>query len=148
MWGIVPKRTQVLVVAAVAIALAWALEAAVEWVGGEPKTPLKWVSLTATLIMTPLVGVAGWLWRAIGRRVPWIERNTFPDLTGVWEGHLVSTWRNAEGKELPPIPVTMLIREGILFVSIKMRTAESMSHSTRSLLEADREAQRFRVWYS
>jgi hypothetical protein len=29
-----------------------------------------------------------------------------------------------------------------------MRTTESSSHSTRTLPEADREAQRFRVWYS
>ena len=50
MWGVLPRRTQVLVVAAVAIALAWALEAAVEWVGGALTTPLKWVSLTTTLI--------------------------------------------------------------------------------------------------
>jgi hypothetical protein len=42
----------------------------------------------------------------------------------------------------------MLIRQGLLFISVKMRTAESSSHSTRSLPEADREAQRFRVWYS
>jgi hypothetical protein len=148
MWGVLPRRTQVLVVAAVAIALAWAIEAVVEWVGGEPKTPLKWVSLIATLIVTPIAGVAGWLWRRLWRLSPWIERNTFPDLTGVWEGHLVSTWRDAEGRTLPPIPVTMLVRQGLLFVSIKMRTAESASHSTRSLPEADREAQRFRVWYS
>ncbi len=96
----------------------------------------------------PLAGAVGWLWRRLWRKYRWLERNTFPDLTEQWEGHIKSTWRDSEEATLQPIPVTMLVRQGLFFISLKMHTSESSSHSTRALLEADRDAQRFRVWYS
>jgi hypothetical protein len=148
MWCILPPRMQILIIAGAAVVIVWALEATLELLGGGPTTPLKWISLATTVIATPLAGAAGWLWRRLWRRYQWLERNTFPDLTGVWEGHLRSTWRNADGATLPPILVTMLVRQGLFFLSVKARTAESSSHSTRVFLEADRDAQRFRVWYS
>lgn len=135
-------------VATAAIAIAWALEAAWQVWGGQATTPIKWVSLTATLIATPLAAIAGWTWRRLWRWFPLLERNTFPDLTGVWQGHLRSTWKDETGQPLQPIDATFIIRQGMFSISIKMRTGESSSHSTRSLLEADREAQRFKVWYS
>ena len=148
MWSLLPWRIQVLVIAGSAVVLIWALEAAVELLGGESTSPLKWISLAATVIATPLAGVAGWLWPRLWRRYSWLERNTFPDLTGVWEGHLTSTWKDPEGEGPAPIPVTILIRQGLLFTSVKLRTAESASHSTRAMLEGDRNARRFRIWYS
>ena len=52
------------------------------------------------------------------------------------------------GEGVPPIPVTIWIRQGIFSTSIKLRTGESTSYSTRCLLEADQDAGRFRFWYS
>jgi SMODS-associating 2TM, beta-strand rich effector domain len=138
----------VLVIAGAAVIIVWALEAGLELLGGGATTPLKWVSFATTIVVMPLAGAVGWLWRRLWRRYRWLERNSFPDLTGQWEGHIKSTWRNSEGATLPPIPVTMLVRQGLFFISLKIRTSESSSHSTRTLLEADRDAQRFRVWYS
>jgi hypothetical protein len=89
------------------------------------------------------------VWRRLWARFPWIGRKLFPDLTGTWEGHLISTWINPEtGQRLPPIPATIWIRQGLFTTSIKLRTGESISYSNRCLLEADPDAGRFRFWYS
>jgi len=85
----------------------------------------------------------------VWRKFPAIARKTFPDLNGTWEGTLVSTWIDPETKKpSPPIPVTIWIRQTLFSVSIKLRTGESTSHSTRCVLEAEPDAGRFRVWYS
>lgn len=134
--------------AAAAIAIAWALEAAWQLFGGRAATPIKWVSLTATVIATPLAGAAGWMWRRLWRWFPWLERNTFPDLTGVWQGKVSSTWSKDGDERVSPVDATFLIRQGLFFISIKTQTGESSSYSTRAILEPDRDAQRFKVWYS
>src|SRR5207244_11924970 len=96
-----------------------------------------------------VVGIASAAWRWVWGRVPIIGRKTFPDLSGTWRGQLLSTWKDpTTGQGVAPIPITIWIRQGLFSTSIKLRTGESSSHSTRCLLEADPEAGRFRFWYS
>ena len=57
MWALVPRKTQILIIAALAIILAWGIEALLEIIQGERTSTLKFISLVATLISTVLVGV-------------------------------------------------------------------------------------------
>ena len=110
---------------------------------------VKLIALVVTIISTGIVAVASAVWRRLWNWFPIIGRKLFPDLTGTWVGELVSTWKNpATGQGIAPIPVTIWIRQGLFSTSIKLRSGESTSYSTRCLLEADREAGRFRFWYS
>jgi hypothetical protein len=149
MWALVPWKSQVLIVAGLAIVLAWGIDGLAASITGEPVSILKYVSLVATIIAVGFGGLAGMTWRLLWRRFPVIGRKTFPDLNGTWEGHLVSTWIDpASGRPKPPIPTTIWVRQGIFTTSVKLRTGESTSYSTRCLLEADHAAGRFRFWYS
>jgi SMODS-associating 2TM, beta-strand rich effector domain len=126
MWELLSRKTQILIVVALAMILAWGIAALLEVIQGERTSTLKYISLVATLISTVLVGIVSAVWRRLWARFPWIGRKLFPDLTGTWEGHLISTWINPEtGQRLPPIPATIWIRQGLFTTSIKLRTGES-----------------------
>jgi hypothetical protein len=147
MWCLVSRRTQVLVVAGLAIILAWGIDGAAAVLTGKPPSTLKLISLVVSIICTGIVAIANAAWRRLWKRFPSIGRKLFPDLTGAWAGKLESTWKNpATGQGVAPIAVTLWIRQGLF--SIKLCTGESTSYSTRCLLEADQEAGRFRFWYS
>jgi SMODS-associating 2TM, beta-strand rich effector domain len=149
MWGLLSRRTQVLVIAGLAIVLAWGIEGAAALSTGNLPSPLKLIALVVTIISTGIVAIASAVWRKVWNWSPIIGRKLFPDLTGTWAGELVSTWKNpATGQGVAPIPVTIWIRQGLFSTSIKLRSGESTSYSTRCLLEADPEAGRFRFWYS
>jgi hypothetical protein len=149
MWGLLSRRTQVLVIAALAIVLAWGIEGATALFIGNSPSALKLIALVVTIISTGIVSIANAVWRRLWNRFPIIGRKLFPDLTGTWVGEMVSTWRNPEtGQGVAPIPVTIWIRQGLFSTSIKLRSGESTSYSTRCLLEADHEAGRFRFLYS
>jgi hypothetical protein len=149
MWGLLSRKTQVLIIGGLAIVLAWAIEGATGLLTGNPPSELKLVSLVVIIISTGIVAIASATWRWVWKRFPVIARKLFPDLNGTWVGELVSTWTNSTtGEAIAPIPVTIWIRQGIFSTSIKQRTGESTSYSTRCLLEADHEAGRFGFWYS
>jgi hypothetical protein len=149
MWHLLPWRRQIYIVTALTILLVLGVEASVEWLYGERAPLLRLISFFATVITFGIVGIASLTWRRVWRRFPVIARKTFPDLNGTWEGTLVSMWVDpATYKQVPPIPATIWIRQNLFSVSIKLRTGESMSYSTRCVLEADHEAGRIRVWYS
>ena len=149
MWGLLPRKTQVLIIGGLAIVLASAIEGATGLLTGNTPSVLKVLSLVVAIISSGIAGVAGAVWRKIWKRFPVMGRKLFPDLTGTWAGELISTWKNpTTGEAIAPIPVTIWIRQGIFSTSIKLRTGESASYSTRCLLEADPEAGRFRFWYS
>jgi hypothetical protein len=75
-----------------AVALAWAFDAAAEWLQGERAPLLKFISFFIIVITIGAAGLASATWRWVWRRFPIIERKTFPDLSGTWEGTLVTTW--------------------------------------------------------
>src|SRR5947208_17093299 len=112
MWSLLPRKYQVLLVAGSGILIAWAIDGAFAWWAGHSAGPLKFLSLAATLVGTVLVGIANFAWRPLWRRIPALERKTFPDLNGMWTGHLVSTWVDpATGQQIPPIAATITIKQ-------------------------------------
>jgi hypothetical protein len=148
-WHLLHWRTQVLVVTAMAIVLAWAVDASVDFLQGHRAPLLKFISFFALIITVGAGGIASVVWRPLWRKFPVLARTVFPDLTGTWEGSLVTTWTDpTTGMAAPPIPATLWIRQGLFSVSIKLRTGESASYSTRFVLERYPDAGRFRVWYS
>jgi hypothetical protein len=149
MWHLLSWKSHVLVITVLAIAFAWGIEALLVWYQGDHTSPLKFASLIASLITAGVAGLASFVWRPVWQKFPFIERRTFPDLTGTWEGFLRSTWKDpTTGQPKGPIPTTVSIRQGLFSTSVKLRTGESVSYSTRCLLEADHDAGRFRIWYS
>jgi SMODS-associating 2TM, beta-strand rich effector domain len=149
MWGLLPRKNQIIIIVALTIIFMWGVEGATELLAGKSASPLKYISLIASGISIIAASVVNASWRWIWRRLPFLGRRVFPDLTGIWEGHLESTWIDpATGQPEPAIPITIWVRQGIFATSIKLRTGESTSYSTRCLLEADHEAGRFRFWYS
>ena len=149
MWALFSRKTQVLLVAGGGILIAWALDGLFALYTGHPAGLLKWISLSATIVGTLIAAVASALWRPIWRLFPWIEKRTFPDLTGTWKGHLVSTWIDpATGQPKAPIPTTVTITQGLFATTVRLQTGESTSYSVRCLLEPYPDAGRFRIWYS
>ncbi len=149
MWDLLSRKTQVFIIASLSIILAWGIEGISEIVQGVPTTELKFISLVAMTISSILTVIVSAIWRRVWQRFPVIGRLTFPDLTGTWEGHIVSTWIDPEtGHTKPPIPIKIWVRQSIFKTTIKLQTGESKSYSTRCLLESDHDAGRFRFWYS
>ena len=142
MWSLLPRRTQVLVVAVASVVAVWALEAVWDWWTGSASGPLRWLSLSATLLLALASGLASFVWRPLWRRFPVLERWIFPDLSGTWDGELRSNWKGDT-----PVKATFWIRQGLFTTSIKMRSGESWSHSTHVVFELDRAAGRLRAWY-
>jgi hypothetical protein len=127
-WHLLHWRTQVLVVTAMAIVLAWAVDASVDFLQGHRAPLLKFISFFALIITVGAGGIASVVWRPLWRKFPVLARTVFPDLTGTWEGSLVTTWTDpTTGMAAPPIPATLWIRQGLFSVSIKLRTGESAS---------------------
>ena len=58
MWGLLPLKTQVLIIGGMAIALAWAIEGAAGLLTGNAPSELKLISLVVTIISIGIVGVA------------------------------------------------------------------------------------------
>jgi hypothetical protein len=149
MWQLLSWKTHVLIITGLAIAFAWGIEALVVLFQGEHASLLKFASLITSLITMGVAGLASFVWRPLWRKFPFIERKTFPDLTGTWEGFLRSTWKDPNtGQPKDPIPTKIWIRQGLFSTSVKLQTGESFSYSTRCMLEADHDAGRFRIWYS
>jgi hypothetical protein len=149
MWQLLSWKNQVLVVAVLAIVLAWSIEAVVHWASGNSVEIIKYASAIATVITLVIAGAISFSWRYLWKKIPWLARKTFHDLNGTWQGTLLSTWIDpATMKTKPPIPTTIWIRQTPFSMSIKLRTGESSAYSTRCILEADPDAGRFRVWYS
>jgi hypothetical protein len=148
MWVLLTRRTQVMLLVAFTTALLLGFQAASEWWTGSTPSLLKFISLVATIISTAMVVLANWIWRWLWRQAPFLNRVFFPDLNGVWEGSLQTTWRDDKGNIPGPISTRVTIRQGVLSINIKQKTQESISWSTRVIPEADPDADRFRLWYS
>lgn len=99
-----------------------------------------------TIITVAIIGGFGICWRWIWRFIPALSR-WFPDLTGRWEGTYLSTYKHDDGQQATG-PFTAVIRQGLFTTSVTAWTGEMKSHSTRSWLEADRDAQRFTIGYT
>lgn len=149
MWQLISRSKQVTILVALTIIVILALQAAAQLWGSETPPLYKSVSLVAFAVGTILAGIANFTWRWLWRRVPSLNRWLFPDLNGTWTGTLQSTWIDPATAVSPgPIPTTVTIRQTLFDVSVKMKTGESGSYSTRVIPEAEPQADRYRLWYS
>jgi SMODS-associating 2TM, beta-strand rich effector domain len=85
-----------------------------------------------------------WLWRwhfLQGWLVP------LPDVRGTWQGEIHSTWRDACGQELPPIPVVLVIKQTFLSVNCVLHSRDSDSYSMAAQIRRD-DAGTFRLTYN
>jgi hypothetical protein len=84
MWGLLSRKTQVLIIGGLAIVLVWAIEGATGLLTGNRPSDLKLISLVVMIISTGIVAIASAIWRRVWKRFPLIARKLFPDLTGTW----------------------------------------------------------------
>jgi hypothetical protein len=156
MWDLLSRRWQVGIVVALALALVWgALVWGAEAVFGSPVRDmtvrdmltyyLRLISLFTSVITIVVVGIAQMSWRYFWRKFPIIARSTFPDLNGCWEGTIVGDRPGAQPDDARVWITQTLFTMSIVF---KHKRSQFTSYSTRLFLEADRHAQRFRIWYS
>ncbi len=147
MWSLLTRKYQVLVVLGAGFAGVHILQV----LYGLLHKPIStWGAVP--LIATVIVGVGAllvdrlwpWLWSLS----PELQRMTFPNLNGKWQGKLQPAPDPTTGLAVTPIEVEMEIRQRLLDTVITMQTRESTSYSTRSWLERFPERRCFRVWYS
>ena len=74
---------------------------------------------------------------------PWLV--PFPNLSGKWNGHLKSNWKN---KSLEPIATTVDIKQTFFNIQVKIKTGESKSHSISASFDIDKERGMQRLIYS
>lgn len=148
MWSLLSRRLQLLCIVVPTMVVVLAIEAVINIIGGEKTNLLRDASLAVLVISVVLTPLANFLWRPVWRRFPAIERATFPDLNGTWEGEIVTTWTGpGSGTSPSPIPTTVRIKQSLFSTSVHLRTGESHSYSTWCHLEADRKAGVYRVRY-
>ena len=148
MWGLLPRPLQVLIIVGLGVMGSWTLSAIIGWWSGKAPPLYQAISFVASAITLVCIPLAEKCWRHLWAKIPTLNTLIFPDLNGTWSGELISTWKNPDTGEMPPpIPVTFWIKQGLFSVSVRMRTGESQSYSTRCIVEADRRAQVFRLWY-
>ena len=80
-----------------------------------------------------------WKWRVF---YPWLV--PFPNLTGVWEGHLISNY----AKSTEPIPSEVKIDQTFFNVQIRIKTGESSSYSTAASFDIDNDRGLQQLFYS
>ena len=149
MWSLLPRRLQLLAIVIATVLIFAGIDAVSDLAGGTHPSPLRFVSLVVSIIGVILASVANLLWPRIWRWIPAIERVTFPDLSGTWEGRITTTWTGANGESVPdPIPVTVWITQSLLSIAVRLQTGEAVSHSTWCNLEVDRGAGVYRLVYS
>jgi hypothetical protein len=149
MWALLPRATQILVIVALTAALLLGFQGLNEWWSDQQTSLIKWISTVASFISIVVIGGANLVWRTLWRGIPKLNHWIFPDLNGVWEGTLQSTWIDPEiNQPKGPIGATVTIRQTLFSTNIKLQTGESKSSSTRVLAEADRDADVYRFWYS
>ncbi len=145
MWGLLPRSTQITIIVLLVVCAGWVVSAVSWFFTGTPISPLKSTSLVATIIGVAVVGAFGLCWRWVWRLVPALNR-WFPDLTGHWEGEYASSYERDGTKATGSF--TAAIRQGLFNSTVTAWTGEMRSHSIRSWLEADRDAQRFTIGYT
>ena len=149
MWSLLSRQAQVSVIVFVTLLAAASVGPALSAATGQTMSLIKLASPIALFIGVVLTTVAGLIWRWLWRSVPALGRLVFPDLNGRWDGTLVSNWIDpATNKGVAPIPTTIRIYQTLLGVTVRMKTGESTSLSSRAFLVPFREAGLFRVWYS
>ena len=84
--------------------------------------PAHHVLLILTLSLTIL---EKWLWKL--RPFNWLVKR--PNVSGVYEGELQSTWIDASGNAIPPVKAFLSIHQTLLSIQIRQYTEQSTSYS-------------------
>jgi hypothetical protein len=145
MWGLLPRSAQITIVVGLVAYAGWVVSEASQILTGTAISPLKSTSLVGTIIGLAIIAF-GVFWRKVWYWIPVLSR-WFPDLTGRWEGTYVSSYVHPDGQKATGA-FTAIIRQGLFTSSVTAKTCEMTSHSTRSWLEADHNAQRFTIGYT
>jgi hypothetical protein len=106
---------------------------------------LRLIPIVATADGIAYLVFAAWLWRW-KRLHGWLI--PFPDLNGTWQGHIQTSWKDAEGNMPGPIPTILTIKQSFGRISCVMRTGEMESHSYLEGFCIDKDAQVRRLCYS
>ncbi|MEW9808792.1 hypothetical protein ABUE31_22665, partial [Mesorhizobium sp. ZMM04-5] len=96
MWFLLSRKAQLAIVAIAILVTIKATEGAYLWFTDNPGTFLQRLSVTLFIVGSVLTLSAEVFWFRLARIVPALQRFTFPDLNGSWNGHLHSTWVNPE----------------------------------------------------
>ncbi len=147
MWSLLTRRCQVLLVMGAGFAGVHVLQVLYGLLS-KPISTWGAVSLVATAIVGVGALLVDMLWPWLWSLSPALQRMTFPNLNGKWQGTVQPAPDPQTGRAVPPIEVEVEIRQGLLNTVITMQTRESTSYSTRSWLERFPERGSFRVWYS
>ncbi len=149
MWSLLPRAVQLTAILLAGFLIAWTWDVANVAATGQHAVPLKLVSSIAFIIGVALVGLFNATWRWFWLKLPVLGRWIFPDLTGRWEGKLISTSIDlATDQPPPPIDVVVWIRQNLFKTTVRLKTSESESSSTRAFLEPDAGSGCYRVWYT
>jgi hypothetical protein len=115
---------------------------------GEQLPTYKMISIVLFVVCTALVVGFNLCWRYLWKKLPFLGRWLFPDLNGTWKGSLQTTWKDAAGVTPGPIETTIWIKQSLMTISVRQKTKESISYSTRMLAERDSESGVVRLWFS
>lgn len=149
MWALLPRSAQLTAILATGFLIAWSWDVVELAFTGQHAAPLKLVSSIVFILGVVLVGLFNASWRWFWRKVPALGRWVFPDLTGRWEGKLLSTFPDPTTKQVPPpIDATVWIRQSLFKTSVRLKTGESGSFSTRAFLEPNHDHGCYRIWYT
>lgn len=134
------------ILAALAVGVGVVYALATKGSFSEPKFCWGMLSTLATAIFLFGIVFTKWLWKwspLQGWLVP------FPNLNGVWEGEIRSTWLAPGATEpLPPIPAILLIKQSFTKISCVIQTGEMKSFSISGEFRIASEDQLRQVVYS
>jgi hypothetical protein len=88
-------------------------------------------TISINIILWMIFIVRGWKLKIF---YPWLV--PFPNLSGDWEGTIMSNWKE---KELEPIPIEVSITQNFLNVQVRIKTKESRSYSIGASFDIDNE---------
>src|SRR5215203_891812 len=96
MWSLLPRQWQLVIILTVGAGCAWTYDFGMAWFYGEHVQTIKLITFSASAVGLVVVGLANLSWRWFWREIPWLQSHVFPDLNGIWEGKLSSTWINPD----------------------------------------------------
>lgn len=83
-----------------------------------------------------------WAWK-LKILYPWLV--PFPNLSGEWEGYIISNWKLTK---LDPIPIEVFITQTFFNIQIKIKTGESKSYSIGASFDIDKDRGVQQLFYS
>ncbi|MCX6246178.1 MAG: hypothetical protein NTW10_00455 [Bacteroidetes bacterium] len=88
-------------------------------------------TISINIIIWTIFITWAWKWKIF---YPWLV--PFPNLSGKWEGLIISNWKD---KELDPIPTEITITQNFFNIQVKIKTKESRSYSIGASFDIDAE---------